>query len=53
MSRLPCDVEGEGNEVSLVAKTNNQLGDGSMYVHYNISIWRGVCMEEKAIPSTI
>ena len=28
----PCDVEGEGNEVSLVAKTNNQLGDGSMYV---------------------
>ena len=21
-----------GNEVSLVAKTNNQLGDGSMYV---------------------
>ena len=28
----PYDVEGEGNEVSLVAKTNNQLGDGSMYV---------------------
>ena len=44
----PCDVEGEGNEVSLVAKTNNQLGDGSMYV----CMYKYI-VEKKAIPNWI